>query len=387
MKKRVNAVIIGAGPSGSSAAAEMAKRGLDVLMVEKDEFPGKSNICAGGIPKTLIKDIGLDPTVVEKEIFGSVFFFPWTVIDNRRAMADNISVRRRIFDNYLAQRAVRAGAKLSCLTLATGVTTEIGKVRAYLRKMNTGESTNVIADLVIFADGPSSLAHKLFGLGFSRTPDKTALGAIYELEWKNNPLECFEHYFYRKVSPWGYGWIFPKKHVANVGVFCLLSKLRKNIRRHLDYLVYEHPIASKKLAGKKILRFGTALIPLAPARKIVGNRMMVVGDAAGMVDPLWGGGIGYAIRSGRSAGHVAVKAFNDSDFSKGFLRQYDLEWNKTEDGRSLQFQYAKLRVMLALSHFNRDAYIRVQGWNLGIPLLKTVESKLVCFNRLLRKRT
>jgi digeranylgeranylglycerophospholipid reductase len=356
-------VVIGADPSGSSASAEMAERGLSVLMIEKDEFPGKSKVCGGGIAEPFIEDLDLEPFVIEKEISGNIFFFPWMVINGGRANARSVSVQRKVFDNYLAQRAVRAGVKMSCLTLATGISTEIDKIRVYLRKMNTGERMSVIADLVIFADGPTSLAHRSFGLGFSKDRDKTGLGAIYELEWKSNPLDCCEFYFDREVSPWGYGWIIPKRNVVNVGVGCLLSKLQRNIRQHLDYLVNKHPIASKKLASRKVLRFGVALIPFAPAQKTVGHRILIVGDAAGMVDPLMGSGIGYAIHTGRTAGWIAAKAFRKSDFSEDFLRhEWMHEWEKTKDSRFLQFEYVISRIMLALSSVDREACIRMWAY-------------------------
>lgn len=358
MSERVDVVVIGAGPSGSAAAAEMAKRGLDVLMVEKDEFPGKSNVCGGGILEThLVKDLDLEPSVIEKEIFNYMFFFPWGIVDRRHSPVKSISFHRRVFDNYLAQRAVRVGAKLNCLTLATGVAIETSSVRIYLKRMNTGEPITMIADLVIFADGPSSLAYKTFGLGFSRTPSDTALGAIYELEWKSNPLNCFEYYFDRKISPWGFGWIFPKRHVVNVGVGCLLSMLQRSIRHHLNYLVNEHPIASKKLTGRKILRFAVDLIPFAPARETVGPRMLAVGDAAGMADPIWGGGIEYAIHSGRIAGQIVAKAFNESDFSREFLKhEWTDKWEK-KYWRPMQINYIKSRILRAMSHVDRCFFL------------------------------
>jgi len=65
---KVDVVVIGAGPAGSSAAAEMAKNGLNVLIVEKDEFPGKNNVCAGGFPKVFVNDIDLELFVIDKEI-------------------------------------------------------------------------------------------------------------------------------------------------------------------------------------------------------------------------------------------------------------------------------------------------------------------------------
>ncbi len=89
--------------------------------------------------------------------------------------------------------------------------------------------------------------------------------------------------------------------------------------------------------------------------------MMVIGDAAGLVDPLWGGGIGYAIRSGRTAGRTAVKAFDQQDFSKGFLKGYEVGWGNSQDGRSLQRSRILSRMLLGLSTVDRDVYIRFQG--------------------------
>ncbi len=119
------------------------------------------------------------------------------------------------------------------------------------------------SELVVFADGPSSLARGCFGLGFVRSPDNTAFGAVYEIESRNNPIDYYEYYFGRDVAPYGFGWIFPKKHLLNVGVACLLSKLQRNIRDHLNYFVTQHAIASKRIANRRILRFAAGLIPVA----------------------------------------------------------------------------------------------------------------------------
>jgi len=364
-------VVVGAGPSGSSAAAEIAKAGLKVLMIEKDEYPGKNNVCGGALARKFFRDLGLDYSVVDKRIFGRILFFPSGAVDRRSADFDSVSFQRSRFDYHLARSAIDVGARSATSSAVFRVALRADCAQAFFRRVGTGNVASVNADLVIFADGPASLARRQFGLGLPRALDRMALGMIYELEWKNNPVEHFEFYFGRDIVSYGYGWIFPKKHVMNVGVACLLSKLERNVRSCLDYFAWEHPIASRRLAGRRIVRSAAALIPLAPARRIVRERVMLVGDAAGLVDPLWGGGIAYAIQSGRIAGQTAVRAIEQEDFSTGFLKRYEREWRRSEDGRALSRVYALSRMALGLSSIDPDAYIRLQRGLVGISSSKT----------------
>jgi len=222
-------VVIGAGPAGATAAREVAQKGYDIFLIEKDVYPGQNNVCAGGMDRVLVKNLSLTEEIIEKIVSKSIYYFPWQIY---AVNTPYISVRRKVFDRFLAQKAVKQGTKLFVSTLASDISRSRNEIVISLKNRVTGENYKVKAKLVIFADGPNTLVSKKFKrIGFGRKNSK-AFSAIYELEWKDNPFEDFEFFFDTRVSPWGYGWIFPKRDVLNVGVLCLMSKLQKNIKTH-----------------------------------------------------------------------------------------------------------------------------------------------------------
>ena len=339
--------VIGAGPGGSSAANIIAKAGYNVLLVEKDEYPGKSNVCGGGMSEQLADKLKLPDEIVEKRIPYEVHYFPWGVYENRQRHA---TVLRRKFDRYLAEKAVENGSKLGTSTKAVNIKREAGKVVVYTSNKNI---SHISSDIVIFADGVNTLAKK-FGVGFKRNRNNTALGLVYEIEWKENPVDRYEIFYGKNISKWGYGWIFPKKDLLNVGVGCQISKIRGNIRDMMNYFM-KCAAVSTKIRGKKILNKKAALVPLAPAREIHDQSMLVVGDAAGMVYPFFGAGIENAIVAGEIAGKVAVMALEENDFSKLFLSAYKKEWEKTDNYALIRRQTIRSNFFLPLS--NIDAHI------------------------------
>lgn len=234
------------------------------MLVEKDEYPGKTNVCAGGIPKSIIKDTGLCSDVIEKEILGGEYYYPWGMKDLE---LDHVSVYRNVFDRSLADKAVESGAEILTNTLIKDVSVKNDKITVF------SEGNTIESKLIVFADGPNTMAYKKFGIGFKPAADKTIVSVACEVKWEKNPLNCFEFYYGYNISPWWYGWIFPKDKTVNVGVSCLYNRLNSNIMESLNYLLKEHPLTHEKLKGKEIVWQSSALIPAAPAKQIFGERM------------------------------------------------------------------------------------------------------------------
>jgi len=361
-REKADVTVVGAGPAGSTTARTIAKKGFKVILVEKDEYPGKTNVCAGGIPKPVFEETGLKSDIIEKEILRGEYYYPW---GKKYLKLNHVSVYRSIFDRVLANKAVDKGAEMLTNTLIKDV--EVREERAF-----SFFSDGIIeSEIIVFADGPNTLAFRKFGIGFKPDADKTVVSVACEVEWKENPSECFEFYYGYDFSPWGYGWIFPKRDTANVGIGCLYSKLRTNIMELLNYMLQKHPITSEKLKDRKILSLNSALIPFAPAAKIYGERMLVVGDAAGMVDPVNGGGIMQAIHGGKLAGEVCVNALEAEKFSASFLSKYQNLWKKSKDYLHIQSQYLLSNIFLYLSKHDKDAYPKmtafINGGIRGIP--------------------
>jgi digeranylgeranylglycerophospholipid reductase len=348
-KLKCDVAVIGAGPGGSTTARTIARWGFDVILVEKDEYPGKTNVCAGGVPKLIIKDLKLSSEVVEKEIRGEEHYFPWGL---KSSDLNNITVYRHMFDRVLAEKAVEEGVKILTNTLIKDFFLKSNKI-------TLGYEKGIIeSKLVVFADGPNTLAYRKFGIGFKPEADKTIVSVACEVKWENNPLNHYEFYYGYTLSPWGYGWIFPKRNTVNVGVGCLYSELNSNsnIIESLNYLLQKHPLTHEKLKGKEVVWLRSALIPVAPARKIFSERMLIVGDAAGMVDPVTGGGIAHAINGGMLAGKISCEALEEDDFSSSFLSQYQRLWHKTTDYSYIYSKYLLSNVFLYLLKFDKRAY-------------------------------
>lgn len=339
--------IIGAGPAGSVAARVISENGFDVLLVEKDEFPGLTNVCAGGTLRSVIKDTGLTSDIIEKHITSETHYFPWgkNIIE-----IDLITVYRHVFDRCLAEKAVEKGAKMLTNTQIKDVSIKNDGVHLF------SEKNTIKSKLVIFADGPNTLAYRKFGIGFKPESNTIYVSVTCEMKWENNPLDQCEFYYGENIVPWGYGWVFPRRNTVNVGVGCLYSKLRSNLVDSMNYMLKKHPLISEKFKEKEILQRSSALIPAAPARKIFGERILVVGDAAGMVDPVSGGGIIHAINGGKIAGKVCALSLEEEDFSAKFLSQYQSMWHKTIDYSWIYNKFLASNVFLYLHRFDKNAY-------------------------------
>jgi digeranylgeranylglycerophospholipid reductase len=340
-------VVIGSGPAGSSTANIIALAGYNVVLIEKDEYPGKSNVCGGGMSEQLADKLKLPDEILETKISYEVNYFPWGVYEIRQSHA---TVLRNKFDRYLASRAVNNGSKLLLSTKAIDVKRTDGRIVVHSSNKNV---SHISCDLVIFADGVNTLAKKL-GIGFEKNKNNTALGLVYEIEWQEDTLDHYEIFYDKNISKWGYGWIFPKRGMLNVGVGSLISRIPGNIKDMMNYFM-KCPAVSTKIEGRRILSKKSALIPLAPARKIYDQSMLVVGDAAGMTYPFFGAGIENAIYAGEIAGRIAVKALEENDLSKQFLSAYKLQWERTYNHSLIKRQSAISKVLLPLS--NLDTYI------------------------------
>lgn len=353
---KADVTVIGAGPAGSTTARVIAEHGFDVISVDKDDYPGKTNVCAGGIPRQIIEEEGLDSEVIESDITGEEHYFPWGL---KKTVLDHVTVYRRVFDRALAEKAVEGGAKLLTNTQINDVSLEGNKVSA------SYEEGTIESKLVVFADGPNTMAYRKFGIGFKPEADKTIVSAVCEVKWADNPLERYEFYYGSETSPWGYAWLFPKGETVNVGVGCLYSELQSNIMDSLNYLLKQCPLTCERLKGWEITWLSSALIPAAPAKTIFGERMLVVGDAAGMVDPVSGGGIAPAINGGKLAGEACVRALEENNFSSKFLSRYQTRWHKTPDHSYIYGKYLLSNVFLYSLKFDKNAYSKLAAITQG----------------------
>ncbi|HET7386541.1 MAG TPA: geranylgeranyl reductase family protein [Nocardioidaceae bacterium] len=332
--RQADVIVVGAGPAGSTAAYHLASAGVDVLLLEKTAFP-REKVCGDGLTPRAVKQLislGLDldaPGWIANRGLrvrggGHQIELPWPDL----ATYPNYGlVRTRMdFDEILARHAEKAGARLMERTAVSGpVLDDTGRVVGVTarpvddRGRRTGEQTTYRAPVVIAADGVS--ARMALALGLHKRDDRplgVAVRAYYtsprhDDDWMESWLELWDGKPGRSNLLPGYGWIFGVGDgTANVGLGILnTSKAFGNVdykdllRRWLDQTPAEWGFREPNLVGT----IGGAALPMGFNRKPHYTRgLLLVGDSGGMVNPMNGEGIAYAMESGEMAADTIVQA-------------------------------------------------------------------------------
>ncbi len=318
-------LVIGAGPGGSMAARFAARHGLKVLLVEKRPEIGVPVRCAEGISRAWMNEVEIEPQEkwIDASIDGAKIYSPdeKSIITLSAEQAGNevgFVLNREYFDKYLASLAAEEGAEIWLKSPAVSIIKEDGYVRgAIIRKF--GEEVEVRAKIVIGADGFESQVARWAGIN-TVLRERDIVSCIQYRMTNIDIDEKFTHFFIGSCAPGGYVWIFPKgKNEANVGIGVSLNKLRDRgeVKRYMDEFIEKHPYLKKG----SVIQIVTGAVSTCPVpKKIVDNGIMLVGDAARLIDPITGGGIANACISGKFAGEVAAKCIDNP--SKECLEEY-----------------------------------------------------------------
>jgi len=214
-------VVIGAGPGGSMAARTAAEKGLDVLLVEKRQEIGVPVRCAEGVSREVVERfVGINEKWIAAQVKGAKVYSPdGTEIQMTEEMAGNevgFVLERKIFDRHLAKLAAKAGADVVTKTAATGLGRKEKSVEVNLRR--AGENFSVKTKIVIGADGIESRVGKWAGI--DTTLELNELGSAVQYLVSGVDFDSEGSYFwYGKIAPGGYAWLFPKSdNEANIGL-------------------------------------------------------------------------------------------------------------------------------------------------------------------------
>lgn len=337
MKAKYDVLVIGAGPGGSLAARTAAELGLSVGMVEKRPAVGAPVRCAEGIGKEgLAEFVKPDPCWISADLRRAEIIAPdGTSMMLESEMAGSkvgYILDRKVFDRELAWQAAEAGADVMVKTRATAPILEDGRVRGAVLS-SCGETRNVEADVVIAADGVESKFSRWCGIDTTVPVREIMTSAQYLMT--DIDIDPYTTVFLlgNEVAPEGYLWIFPKgDRTANVGIG-ISGKKSGPGHRARDYL--DRFVASRFPTGKTIEHIVGGVSVCKPLPCTAAGGLVIVGDAARVVDPLTGGGIYNAMFTGRLAAKTAADAISCGDCSKEALMPYDSAWRESPMGKTI----------------------------------------------------
>ncbi|WP_414468000.1 NAD(P)/FAD-dependent oxidoreductase [Methanosphaera sp.] len=325
--KEVDVLVIGAGPAGSMAGKCAAENGAKTLIIEKKSEIGTPKRCAEGIRDSDIEKLGLDidERCIARCIDGASIISPnntraMFTTENIKANITGVVLERKVFDKHLTMDAIRCGCEVMIKTEATSMKRDsdgcfIVDVVSFQEKR-----TQIKAKIVIGADGPEGHTGPWAGINTKVPQKEMESGVQYEMTnmkmLKNDSLE----FYFGSVAPGGYAWIFPKGYdTANVGIDINSAKAQKSAIEYLNDFIAD----CYATQDAQIVEINVGGNPLCGVfDEITTDNFMLVGDAAGCVNPVTGGGIDTAIESGMIAGEVAAKAIANGDYSKDALSDY-----------------------------------------------------------------
>ncbi len=304
MEQTYDAVVVGGGPSGSTAATELARAGRNVVLLDR---AGRIKPCGGAIPPRLIRDFGIPDSLICARITSARMVAPSSKgVDMPIETGGYVGmVNRDEFDEWLRDRAAKCGAQRITGTFETVTRDPDGVAVVNYHPKGADKSAPPLrlrAKVVVGADGAKSKVALQCVKGAEYVKYVFAYHEIIKAPAENFDPDRCDVYYQGKISPDFYGWVFPHGKTASVGSgsahkgFSLRTSV-KDLR------------AEAGLSGAETIRGEGAPIPMRPMKRWDnGKDVVLAGDAAGVVAPASGEGIYYAMEGGRLAG-VAAEAF------------------------------------------------------------------------------
>lgn len=358
-------VVIGGGPAGLAAAAELARRGHNVSLVEEHATIGAPVHCTGVLAAEAVASLELPRHAVLNPLSTVRFVAPsGRAFEYTTAETEALVIDRLVFDGALADAAISAGVSVVQSRRATAVLQNARSIVVRLADGDTIESRSVV-----IACGAQYGLQRRLGLDIPPVYLHSA-----QFEFPADTPRDVEIYFGSTVAPKGFAWVVPvqrgTRSFARVGVMAATQATSWFTRmvqqvQHRWQLDVPNPLTPRR-----------RVLPLAAVRRTYHDRVLLVGDAAGLVKPTTGGGIYYSIVSGRLAAEVLSEQLQRDELAAAQLARYEKLWRKRFQAE-FAAQLALRRVAERMDDDAIDALFDLARTDGVLPLVR----RYAAFNR------
>jgi geranylgeranyl reductase family protein len=381
---------VGAGPAGSTTAVYLAQQGYDVLLLDRHQFP-RDKTCGDAVPAGAIDTLtylGMGEKIQQAVTRGELYPLESMLLvspsgheleaqfHKGAAGGDSYVAPRIYFDALIQAHAVESGAEFRQAQVI-GPLQDNGRVVGVKVKDN-GRTKEINSKIVIGADGVTSvITRTLRSKGNQHVDGHRAVALRAYIEGLEEIPKQVEFYLYNQILP-GYAWIFPVgKNRANIGLGMRLDQFRskkQSLEDMLDTFLNMPAIKKRLQPGWKLHDMATWQLNFGSQKhlKHVYDGAILVGDAAGFINPLTGGGIHNAIISAKLAARTVHEGLQQGDVSQTKLQIYEQRVHEAMWGsmkRSYQLQRSLMRFPLLI-----DFLVKRMKENSG--LAKTFLTKL-----------
>jgi digeranylgeranylglycerophospholipid reductase len=352
----LDVLIVGAGPGGLFLAARLAERGVRTLVCEEHTRVGDPVHCTGVLSADSFSRFDLPAVATLNQLEDVRFVSPGGIAVDYRTPAPLATViDRPAFDRALAARAeaagarIRAGARVTSLAIdASGAAVVVG-------------GDTIRARLVVLACGANYAFQRRFGFGLPSRYLHTA-----QRELPAQFARGVELHFGRDVAPEGFAWAVPVVRDSGPHVRIGVMAVRDAVgcyQRMLDRVAGRWGIVDRDLPPRQ------KVLPLGAVGRTYGDRLLAIGDAAGLVKPTTGGGIHYSIVSAAIAADVAVDAIQRDRLDADTLSRYERRW-RAELDEEFEAQQALRDVVTNLSDEAIDSFFELAHTDGIMPIVR-----------------
>jgi digeranylgeranylglycerophospholipid reductase len=356
-------IIVGGGPAGLFAGLRLARTGHQVALYEEHADIGQPVHCTGVLAKDAFDGFGLPGDSVLNELATVRFFAPsGEMFEHSTPEVQAVVIDRAVFDSQLAERASAAGVSIHRARV-TSVDVERGGV-----KVTTSDDVQARARVILLACGANYALQRRLGLGLPRLMLQSA-----QAELPADRLGPVEVRFGADIAPGGFAWAVPVRRQGRasvrVGVMCD-GDANRHYRLMLDWVARRWGVQSDGVKPRQ------KILPLAPIARTYGDRVLAVGDAAGLVKPTTGGGIYYSLLSAQLAAETLSTALRSDQLHRDSLFAYEKAWRK-HLGSELRWQLILRRIAQRMSDADIDSLFELAETDGIIPLVR----RTATFNR------